>query len=114
MAPTLAIHLRNFGFVPSFIGLCFTIPAIIYAGLCPIVYLVVERLSKRGTILLGLCLLSVGMFFVGTSETLGLDNDPVCIMIGLAIVGVAASQIAIPGLPDMLEAIDEEGLNYDP
>ena len=54
------------------------------------------------------------MFFVGTSKTLGLENDPVMILVGAAIIGVSAGMISIPGLPDMLETIETSGLNYDP
>ena len=51
--------------------------------------------------------MSVGMFFVGTSKALGLENNPAMIILGLMIIGAAAGMISIPVLPEMLEAIEE-------
>ena len=58
--------------------------------------------------------MSVGMFFVGTSKSLGLENNPAMIILGLMIIGAAAGMISIPVLPEMLEAIEERGdRNYE-
>ena len=108
MAPTYSIHMQKFGFSPAFIGLSFAVPGVIYAGLSPLMYLFTEKLPKRAVILLGILLMSVGMFFVGTSRTLGLENSPIMIMVGLCIIGAAAGMISIPVLPEMLEAIEEK------
>ena len=97
----------KYGFSPAFIGFCFAVPGIIYAALSPLMYLFTERLPKRAVILIGILLMSIGMFFVGTSKSLGLENNPAMIMLGLMIIGAAAGMISIPVLPEMLEGIEE-------
>ena len=72
-------------------------------------YLFTERLPKRAVILIGIVMMSIGMFFVGTSKSLGLENNPAMIILGLMIIGAAAGMISIPVLPEMLEAIEERG-----
>ena len=84
-------------------------PGIIYAAISPLMYLFTERLPKRAVILIGIMMMSTGMFFVGTSKSLGLENNPALILLGLMIIGAAAGMISIPVLPEMLEAIDERG-----
>ena len=114
MAPAYSVHMVKYGFSPTFIGLSFAVPGVIYAGLSPLMYLFTEKLPKRAVILFGIFLMSVGMFFVGTSKSLGLENSPIMIMLGLAIIGAAAGMISIPVLPEMLEAIEERNdRNYN-
>ena len=109
MAPSASVHLTKYGFSPSFTALCFAVPGVVYAALSPVMYLFTERLPKRAVILLGILLMSVGMFFVGTSKTLHLENSPTMIILGLMVVGAAAGMISIPVLPEMLEAIEMHG-----
>lgn len=107
MAPAFSVHMSKYGFSPAFIGFCFAVPGVIYAALSPLMYLFTERMPKRAVILLGILMMSVGMFFVGTSKSLGLENNPAMIILGLMIIGAAAGMISIPVLPEMLEAIEE-------
>jgi len=109
MAPAFAVHMAKYGFSPAFIGVCFAVPGIIYAAISPLMYLFTERLPKRAVILIGILMMSIGMFFVGTSKSLGLENNPAMIILGLMIIGASAGMISIPVLPEMLEAIDEKG-----
>lgn len=51
--------------------------------------------------------MSVGNFFVGTSEIFGAENDSDMILLGLCFVGVSAAIITIPVLPEMIESIDQ-------
>ena len=106
--------MHKYGFSPAFIGVCFAIPGIIYAALSPLMYLFTERLPKRAVILIGIVLMSTGMFFVGTSKTLGLENNPAMIIMGLMIIGASAGMISIPVLPEMLEAVEVSDNQYDP
>ena len=106
--------MAKYGFSPAFIGVCFAVPGIIYAALSPLMYLFTERLPKRAVILIGIILMSIGMFFVGTSKSLGLENNPAMIILGLMIIGASAGMISIPVLPEMLEAIEERNdKNYN-
>ena len=115
LAPSFSVHMVKFGFSPAFIGVCFAIPGVIYAALSPIMYLFTEKLPKRAVILIGIVLMAIGMFFVGTSKTLGLENNPAMIILGLMIIGASAGMISIPVLPEMLDSVEErKDLNYDP
>ena len=98
--------MKKYGFSPAFIGLCFAVPGIIYAALSPLMYLLTERLLKRVVILIGIVFMAIGMLFVGTSKTLGLENNPALIMLGMMVIGASAGMISIPVLPEMLEAIE--------
>ena len=107
--------MKKYGFSPAFIGLCFAVPGIIYAALSPLMYLLTERLQKRLVIIIGIVFMSIGMAFVGTSKTMGLENNPAMIMLGLMIIGCSAGMISIPVLPEMLEAIElNPNLRYNP
>lgn len=113
--PSLAIHLKDWGYPPFFIGLCFTIPAVIYASVCPLMYLLTDRLPKRGVIVLGMVIMSTGALFVGTSPIIGLHEDSRFILFGLMLIGFAASMITIPVLPEMIESVERRvDLNYNP
>ena len=112
-APTFSVHMKKYGFSPAFVSLCFTVPAIIYASLSPVMYLLIQKISRRATIFLGIVALGIGMAFVGTSHTLGLDNNPAMIIFGLMIIGAASGMVSVPVLPEMLEAVKERGLNLD-
>lgn len=115
LAPSLALHLRQYGYTPEFISLCFCIPSLLYASLSPLMYLLTARVPKRLVIILGVITMALGMFFVGTSKLFGFANDADFVLIGLVLIGLAACMIAIPVLPEMLESIEEEeDLNYDP
>ena len=98
--------MNRYGFSPAFIGMCFAVPGIIYAALSPLMYLLTERMLKRGVIIIGIVLMSIGMFCVGTSKYFGLENNPAMIMLGLMILGCSAGMVSIPVLPEMLEAIE--------
>ena len=68
-------------------------------------YIIIQKIGRRATILLGIILLGVGMAFVGTSKSLGLENNPAMIIMGLMMVGGAGGMISIPVLPEMIEAV---------
>ena len=86
--------------------MCFAVPGILYAALSPLMFMMTATLRKRAVIILGIFLMSVGMFCVGTSKYFELENNPAMIMLGMMILGVAAGMISIPVLPEMLEAIE--------
>jgi hypothetical protein len=55
------------------------------------------------------------MLTVGSSKFFGLENDANMVLAGLCVLGLSASLIAIPVMPECLEAIEERtDLNYDP
>ena len=114
LAPSAAIHFKTYGFSPVFIGFAFAIPAICYALTAPLLYLLTDKLPKRAVMLLGIILCAVGMFFVGTSKSFGLENNPEMIITGLIILGVSWGTMSIPVMPEMQEAVEVMSeLQYD-
>jgi MFS family permease len=114
LSPNLSLHLRTFGYEPEFISLAFCIPSLIYACITPFICLITARFSKRLVIISGITLLGIANFFIGTSELFGAQNDSDMILLGLCLVGVAASTITIPVLPEMLESVEQnEDCDYE-
>jgi len=68
LAPNMALHLQSFDYSPSEIGLCYAIPAVLYASTCPFVYLLTSRMKKRGVVMIGLLLITISMVLVGGSS----------------------------------------------
>jgi len=115
LAPVLGLHLTMYGFTPEFVSLCFCIPSLIYAASSPFLFLITERVPKRLVIISGHILCATGMLIVGSSKFFGLENDANMVLAGLCVLGLSASLIAIPVMPECLEAIeDRTDLNYDP
>jgi len=103
----LAIHLHQFGFSPTYIGLAFAVPGIVYAGMAPMIHKLTAIAPKRAVIIFGCLLTSIGMFCVGTSKSLGLENNPELILAGMTVLGGAAAVMSIPVLPEMMEAVEK-------
>ena len=71
-------------------------------------------MPKRLVIIIGITLMAVGNFFIGTSEIFGAANDSDMILFGLCIIGIAAATITIPVLPEMLESVEQnEDCNFE-
>jgi MFS family permease len=107
IAPSLSLHLSAYGYQPEFISICFGIPAILYATASPLMFLLTAKFPKRTVINMGTVLMAVGMFFIGTSDILGAENDADFILGGLCLVGLSAGMMAIPIMPEMLESIEQ-------
>ena len=59
----------------------------------------------RATIFLGILAVGVGIAFLGTSKTLGIENNPAMIIMVLMIIGAASGMVSVPVLSEMLEAV---------
>ena len=72
-------------------------------------FMLTERMKKRGIILIGCIQITLAMLMIGGSDSLfEFQKQPVFIFIGLCLVGLSAGMITIPVLPEMLEAIEED------
>ena len=78
----------------------------LYAAISPFMYILTGKLPKRMVIIIGVFLLIGGMTMIGNSDFLGLEYDADEVLVGLCMVGLAASMIAIPEMPECLEAIE--------
>jgi sugar phosphate permease len=105
----LAVHLHWYGYSQEQIGVAYGIPAILYATMCPFMYLLTQRMKKRGIILIGFIQITIAMLMIGGSDSLfEFQKQPVFIFVGLCLLGLSAGMITIPVLPEMLEAIEED------
>jgi MFS family permease len=107
LQPILALHLERYGYTAVFIGFSFAIPTLVYASTTPLIYLLTSKFKKSTVILLGYGFTAGGMFLVGTSKLLGVQNTPAFIIFGLAVMGFGCGLIITPVLPDMMEAVEE-------
>lgn len=80
-----------------------------YAFTTPFMYLLTQRMRKRGVILIGYIFISVAMLMIGGSESLfEFQKQPVFIFLGLVILGLSMGMVSIPVLPEMLETVEED------
>ena len=91
------------------IGISYGIPAILFAVSCPFVYLLTNRMRKRGLVLIGWLFIALAMLMIGGTNWIpGFYNNPEMIFLGLVLIGISAGITSIPILPEMLEAIEED------
>jgi MFS family permease len=114
LMPIMAVHLKEFGYHPSFIGFCFAIPTLAYVVASIFVFKLVTRYSKRQVIFIGFFMVAIAYFMIGPSAWIGLDKEGAMILIGLSILGMAGGFVVIPVMPEMIEAIEaDHTLTYD-
>lgn len=108
LAPNLAVHIKEYGFSTFTVGIAYGIPAMLFALTCPFIYMLTERMRKRGLILIGWMMITMALLMIGgTSWIKGFEN-PEFIFLGLVIIGLSAGMTTIPILPEMLEAIEDD------
>ncbi len=59
-------------------------------------------MPKRAVMMVGILLMSLGMFCVGVTSFLGVEDGVFFAFFGMCLVGLAAGLIAIPVVPEML------------
>lgn len=107
IAPTLSLELATYGYTPDQIAVSYGIPAILYATTCPFIYLLTQRIKKRGVIIVGFIIIAIAMTMIGGSDVIfKFQRQPVFIFLGLCLIGVSAGLVSIPVLPEMLEAVE--------
>jgi predicted MFS family arabinose efflux permease len=107
LSPTLSLHLLSYeGYDEFWIGVYFSVPAVIYIVNTPMVSLYCKFISRRGVVWLGMCCFCLSVFLIGTSPLLGVPDLGKVIFMGLCITGFAAAMIVIPIFPEMLFAIE--------
>lgn len=108
LAPTLALHLFTYeGYDEFWVGVYFSVPAVIYAVNTPMVSLYCKLFSRRGVVWLGMCCFCFSVFLIGTSPLLGIPNLGKVIFMGLCFLGFSTATIVIPIFPAMLDAVEE-------
>lgn len=64
-----------------------------------------KAIGRRGLMFIAFVFLIWGVFLIGTSPLLGIRDETKIIFVGSCIVGLMASAITIPVLPEMLDQI---------
>jgi len=114
LMPTLAVHLKKFGYSTVYIGFCFGIPTLCYALASTFVFKFTECMRKRTVIYIGLSIMSLSLFMIGPSSWIGFDREDIFILIGLSLLGVSGGMIIIPVMPEMIEAVEKDHrFHYD-
>ena len=88
------------------IAICFFVPCFMYAVVCPLIFLLTNRLPKRLVLFLGLLVLGISQFLIG-------KRDVETILTGLVLVGIAAPMVSIPLLPEAIESTETTGYYND-
>lgn len=96
------------------VGFVFAIPTIAYALTGPLLLpIITKKFESRATMMVGFFILIFSCILVGPSSVLGLPKTSVAMMlIGLGILGMGAAFTVIPVIPEMLNAIEGEYLEY--
>lgn len=68
LAPNLAVHIKECGFSTNTVGISYAIPALLFALTCPFIYLLTNRISKRGLILTGWLQIVLALSMIGGTE----------------------------------------------
>ena len=83
----------------------------LYASICPFVYLLTARMQKRGILVIGYVIIIFGQLMIGGSDMLDLLNfegNPTFIFVGLMLLGIAGGLVSIPVLPEMVETYEQD------
>lgn len=91
------------------IGFSIGIPAFLYAGMCPFVFKLTAKIQKRGVLIIGYILITLGLFLIGSGTLFNFlfyGPHPIIIFVGLMVVGMAGALVAIPVLPEMMEVYE--------
>ena len=107
--PTLALHLASYeGFTKFWVGFYFAMPCIAYILNTIMVSKYCEYMPRKSIIFIGLALLSMSLYLIGTSPMLGIKDTKQTIFGGLMLLGFSAAMITIPLLPEVLYAIEQK------
>ena len=85
------------------IGVFFSIPAVMYIVGALILPCSMNVIGRRGAIFIAFIFLIISVFMIGTSPMLNMDDNPKLIFAGLCLLGLVSAAITIPILPEMLD-----------
>ena len=95
--PVLAIHLNaTFGTSANEVGLYFFIFGFGYLASCLSFGPLVKFVPRRVTMHAGALLFASGLLMVGPSKILGLPENRVLILVGLAVSGLGSGYLVLP------------------
>ena len=105
LQPTLAIHLKSYEMETFWIGVFFSLPAVAYILGALLVPSAQSLIGRRGLIFTAFMMLLLSVILIGTSPMFRIRDSPKIVFSGLCLLGLSASAITIPVLPEMLDSI---------
>lgn len=109
IAPNISVKLFSLGFDQTLIGVTYGTPSILYACTCPFIYLLTQKVQKRGIIVIGFVCISIALLMIGGNDYIReFKKESYFILFGLILIGISAGMVTIPVLPEMLDAINED------
>lgn len=106
--PLMSNHLDSKGYSPMFIGGSMSAVSLAYMVAMPFTFKLMEGLSRRGVIFIGLSLITNGMMITGMDRIYDFENPGIFTILGLIVFGVGFANITIPIMPEILEAVEQE------
>lgn len=106
--PLMSNHLDAKGYSPMFIGGSMAAVSIAYMLSMPLTFKMMDKLSRRGVIFIGLSLITNGMMITGLDRVYDFENPGLFTCLGLIVFGIGFANITIPIMPEILEAIEEK------
>ena len=74
----------------------------------PLVFRLMDKMSRRGVIFIGLSLITNGMMITGLDRVYDIENPGLFTVLGLIVFGIGFANITIPIMPEILEAVEEK------
>jgi MFS family permease len=111
MLPIISLIYSEFGMPQHLIGLAIGGPYIFYMISCPLIFLLVNKMDKRGIIIIGLILGTFSMLSIGNYDVLNeffqdsedIDARYIMVLGGACGICVAMALINVPTMPEMLQ-----------
>lgn len=108
LEPILALRLKDFDASTMQTGLCLSIYGFIYIIGTLIVPQIPERIEKRFIMMTSALCMGLFLTMVGPSQLLGFRESMGLLIAGLVITANFLAPLAIPALPEMMNAIREK------
>ena len=110
LLPIISLIYTEFGMPKHFIGLAIGAPYIFYMISCPLIFLLVNKIDKRGIIIIGLIFGTSSMVMVGFYDALheffkdneDIDGRYVMVLTGACGICIAMALVNVPTMPEML------------
>ena len=83
-----------------------TAVSIAFMASMPLTFKLMNRMSLRGVIFIGLSLITIGMMITGLDHVYDLERPGLFTLTGLIVFGIGFANITIPIMPEILEAIE--------
>ena len=106
--PLLSLHVNEVGLSPNFMAISLACTSLCFALCMPVEQKLTNYLPKRGILVMGLAIQTIGAYLLGVEGIYHWYNPGLFIMIGSCFFGFGMALITLPVMPEILEAIEEK------